>query len=93
MATQGTTTIDFGSTPVDEATFTVNDATLSGLTYAEAFFMSSDATADNDAAAHLTAAGITRVTCAAPVGSSLSIDVQVLIGFLVGTYKLRYVAN
>ena len=46
---QQTFTVDFGPTPTDTGAFTVTHASFAGLTYAEAFFMSSDSTADNNA--------------------------------------------
>lgn len=93
MSTQGTATIDFGAAPVDGASFVINDATLSGLTYAEAFFMASDSTADNTASDHAAAGALTRVTCSAPSGSSMTVEVHCMGGLVAGTFLLRYVAN
>lgn len=91
MSTQGTATIDFGSSPVDEATFNIIDASLSGLTYAEAWFMR-DSTADNSVDEHEQIAGRARATCSIS-GTTLTIYVEILVGFVNGTFKIRYVAN
>lgn len=93
MAAQGTATINFGVTPVGSKTFTIADAALSGLTYAEAFFMGTDSTADNDAASHKQAGALLRATCDAPSGSNMDVTIESLFGLVTGQFKLRYVAN
>ncbi len=91
MATQGTSTINFGATPVDEGTFNINDGTLAGLTYAEAFFMR-DSTGDNSVDEHESAASNTRLVCSIS-GTTLTVYINVLHGFLTGNFVIRYVAN
>ena len=93
MATQGTTTMNFGATPVGSASFTINDATLTGLTYSEAFFMGSDTHADNGTAMHKQAGALMRVTCDAPSGANMTVTAESLFGLVTGNFKLRYVAN
>lgn len=93
MGIQRTATVNFGSTPVDTKVFTVSDAGLSGLTYAEAFFMGSDSHADNDAAAHKQAAALIQLSCDAPSGTNMNINADVLAGRVTGNFVLRYVAN
>lgn len=92
MGTMVTATVDFGSTPIDEATFIVTDGTFSGLTYAEAFFMS-DSTTDNSVTEHRQAASLIRLTCSAPSGSDVTLHANVLAGYVTGTFKVRVVAN
>ena len=94
----GTATIDFGSTPIDEATFTITDATMAGLTYVEAFFMGSDSTdagpwsaTGNTADDHKMASALIQVSASAPVGNNFDVTCLITRGYVVGTFKLRYV--
>ena len=91
MATQGIYTADFGSTPVNSATFVIADATLAGLTYGEVWAMR-DSHADNDTDAHEQLGSYGRFTCSIS-GTNLTVFVEMLIGFVTGNFKLRYVAN
>jgi hypothetical protein len=93
MSTQGFDVVDFGATFSDTATKVVSDATLAGLTYAEAFFMSTDVTGDNNAANHAQAAGCIQAVCGAPSGTNMTVNFDVVIGLAKGTFKFRYVAN
>jgi hypothetical protein len=92
MPTQGTATVDFGATPVDTATFAIVDATLSGLTYAEAWIMR-DSVGDNNEDAHEQLAARTGHLPCSIAGTTLTVVVDVLIGFVTGQFKLRYGAN
>lgn len=91
MATQGTATVDFGATPVDNATFTISDGSLSGLTYAEAWVMR-DSTGDNSVDEHETLGSLARLTCSIS-GTDLTVYCELLAGFVTGTFKIRYVGN
>ena len=91
MGTQNTTTIDFGTTPVDTKTFTIVDAALSGLTYAEAWAMR-DTTADNGITLHEMANTLMRFACSIS-GTTLTIVADILMGRVTGQFKIRYVAN
>lgn len=91
MATQGTATIDFGATPVNSATFAIVDATLAGLTYSEGWFMR-DTTAQNNADAHEQIGSYAQVTTSI-TGTTLTAYVELILGFVTGTFSLRYVAN
>lgn len=100
MATTGTATVDFGSTPTDEATFTITDAAMAGLTYVEAFFMGSDSTGagpwsltTNTADDHKMAGTLIQATASAPVGNNFDVTCLVTRGYVVGTFKLRYVGT
>ena len=91
MATQGTATIDFGATPVNTATFAIVDATLAGLTYSEAWVMR-DVTGQNDADAHEQLGSYARFTTSIS-GTTLTVWVELILGFVTGQFSLRYVAN
>ena len=91
MSAQGTSTIDFGATPVDNKTFAIVDANVSGLTYAEAWVMR-DSTSDNSVDEHESLAAYSRTACSIS-GSTLTIYVEMVLGFVTGQFKLRYVAN
>lgn len=94
MATQGTVTVDFGVNPVDQATFNFTDASLIGCTYVEAFVMRDDSTADNDADAHQQLAARCQFCAGTPNGAgNVNVEAEVFIGFVSGTFKLRYAAN
>jgi hypothetical protein len=87
----GTATVDFGSTPVDNATFNITDAALSGLTYAEAFWMR-ESTAQNSVDEHETLASWSRLICSI-TGTTLTVYCELLAGFVTGQFKLRYAAD
>ena len=90
----GTATVDFGATPVEQATFSITDAALIALTYVEPFFMSSDSTADNDANAHEMAGHLIEVVAGAPDGAgTFAVIANVLLGQVTGQFKLRYGAS
>lgn len=89
MAGIGTTTIDFGATPVANGTFTITDAGVSSTNYVEAFAMG-DSTVDNDLDAHKHAAASWKLLCT-PASGSFTLDVTCLIDLCYGTFKIRYV--
>ena len=91
MGTQNTTTVDFGATPVDEGTFAIVDAALSGLTYAEAWIMR-DSTANNTVLNHEIANAFIRLSCSIS-GTTLTIHCFLEAGLVTGLIKIRYVAN
>ena len=91
MATQGTTTVDFGTTPIAEKTFAIVDATLAGLTYAEAWAMS-DSTAGNNTTHHRMFNGLMTKTCSIS-GTTLTVVCESEFGLVTDTFSLRYVAN
>jgi hypothetical protein len=94
MAAQGTVTVDFGATPVDGATFNFTDAALIGLTYMEPFIMRDDSTGDNSADAHQQLSARSKLCAGTPNGSgNVNVEAEVFIGFVTGTFKLRYAAN
>jgi len=89
MAGTGTTTVDFGATPVGEATFTISDAGVSAASYVEAWFQYNDTTAGNVAEMHKTLGFFCKPNCSA--GSSQFLAYCGLTGGLAtGQYKLRY---
>ena len=86
-------TVDFGATQTDRGDFIVTDASFAGKTYAEAFFMSSDSTVDNDALAHEMAADLIRLSCDAPVGNDIGVHARATAWTIAKTMKIRVVAN
>ena len=91
MGTENTYTADFGVTPVNNAIFVIADANLSGLTFGEVWVMR-DTHADNDVDAHEQLGSYSRFTCSIS-GTNMTVYAEVLIGFVTGNFKLRYVAN
>lgn len=88
MAGQSSATIDFGSTPVAEAVFTITDASITATSAVECF-VQADSTVDNDVDAHR-AAGRSFRMAPTPAAGSFSLDVMCLIGLCTGTFKIRY---
>ena len=88
MAGAATTTVDFGSTPVDFATFTITDANVSSTSYVEAFFMV-DSTTNNTVDDHRRAAVFCRLVCL-PAAGSFTLEAYSQMGFMYGQFKIRY---
>lgn len=86
--TYGSADIDFGATPVAEATFTVTAAGVTSLSAVQCFIQA-DTTSDNTAADHQ-AAGRSFRMVPTPGTGSFSLDVQCLLGLCTGAFKLRY---
>jgi hypothetical protein len=84
----GTTTVDFGATPVDYASFTVTDPGIGATDYVEAFFMM-DSTVDNTVEDHERAAVFCRLTCL-PAAGSFTLKIYSLMGLMSGHFKVRY---
>ena len=88
MAGKNTATIDFGSTPVNSASFTITDANITSTSYVEVFVMV-DSTTDNNTDAHLHAAASWKLA-ALPASGSFTLYVDALIDLCWGTFKIRY---
>ena len=92
--TTGTTTVDFGSDPVDSATFNFTDANLIGMTYVEPFLMGGDSTGDNDTDAHQQLGARCMLIADTPNGAgNVNFYADVFIGFVIGTFKIRWGAS
>lgn len=89
MAGSATATIDFGSTPVEEKSFTITDGSITSTSYVEAFVMG-DTTVDNDLDAHKHAAASWKLICT-PGSGSFTLDITCLMDLCHGTFKIRYV--
>lgn len=87
-ATAVTTTIDFGTTPVEEGSFTITDAGITAASYVDVWVMV-DTTVDNDADAHRHAAASFKFA-AQPGTGDFTLDVYSLIDLCWGTFKIRY---
>lgn len=88
MAGKSSATIDFGSTPVSEASFTIADASITATTVVEPFMLV-DSTADNDAEAHRHAAASWQMV-ALPASGSFTLYVTCLMDMCWGTFKVQY---
>ena len=86
--TFGSAEIDFGATPVAEATFTVSAAGVTPSSNVQCFIQA-DTTADNDADDHR-AAGRSFRMVPTPGANSFSLDVQCLLGLCTGAFNLRF---
>jgi hypothetical protein len=89
MPGTGTATVNFGSTPVAEASVTVTDAGVTSSAYVEAFVMI-DSTGDNDTEAHQHAAASWKLACE-PGSGTFTLYVTALMDLFWGTFKVRYV--
>jgi hypothetical protein len=89
MASTGTATIDFGSTPVADASFVIADSGVTSASYMEAY-VQGDATVDNSASEHAFAAVSWRLFCV-PGNGSFTLNVTCLVGLCTGTFDVRYV--
>jgi hypothetical protein len=87
----GTATIDFGATPVADASVAVTGQTdITATAYVEAWFMARS-TAENDAEAHKQAAAVMRVVCSEPTaGVGFTITAYCLQGAATGTFKVEW---
>lgn len=88
MAGKASATIDFGSTPVSEASFTITDTNITATTEVEAFVVV-DSTVDNDQEAHRHAAASWQLA-ALPASGSFTLYVTCLMDLCWGTFKIRY---
>ena len=88
----GTATLDFGSTPTDNAVVQVTS--LSGLSigsHKEAFVQADDSTASNNANAHHLLGFWGRFTCEYVNATTMNIYCDLLIGNATGTFIVHYV--
>lgn len=94
MGAQGTTTIDFGSTPTSEASIAITGQTgiVSG-SLAEAFVMGGS-TGTNTADDHRFAAVSLRLVCDSIVaGTGFTIYAVATAGEATGTFNIKWVWN
>jgi hypothetical protein len=94
MATAGTATIDFGSTPIETATVLVSG--LSGLsvaTHKEAFFQDDDSTVGNDASAHRVMRMFAKCGCEFVSATSMNINVYMSDGGATGQFIVHWVIS
>ena len=92
MGAQGTATLDFGSTPTDEATIAVTgQGSIAAGSHAEAFFMR-ETTGDNGVEEHEGMAIYCRLVCGDVVaGTGFTIYATMLAGFATGQFAVRWV--
>ena len=91
MAT-GTAVLDFGATPVDEASVVVTgQALIVSGSFVEAFFMR-ETTADNGVDEHIEAAALCPLACGNIVaGTGFTIYASTLAMLGIGTFNVRWV--
>lgn len=93
MGTQGVATIDFGTTPVSEATIAVTgQAGFTSANQAEAH-IEEDSTADNPAVYHRSLAALAKAFIESKIAGGFTIRVQLLCGLATGTFKIPWVWN
>lgn len=88
-ATIGTATIDFGSTPIADASFVITEAGVTPTSYMEAY-VQGDATPDNTAGDHAFAAVSWQLFCI-PGAGEFTLNVTCMVGLCTGTFDVRYV--
>ena len=90
---QGIKTIDFGSTPTDEASLVVTGLTdMTATTNIIVFLQDDDTTADNTAEDHKALNYFAKCSASARVaGVGFTINVRLLGGYAKGTYKVHYI--
>lgn len=88
MAGAGTATINLGSTPGQEFVVTVTDASISAISYVEAFVMI-DSTVDNSIEDHKHAYASWKMACN-PSAGSFDLYITCMIDACFGTFKIRY---
>ena len=89
----GFATIDFGSTPTDEASVVITGLTnMTTTANIFIFIQDDDSTADNTSDDHTALAYFARCTPSARVaGVGFTANVRLLGGFAKGTYKIHYI--
>lgn len=94
MATTGSATLDFGSTPTDEASVTVTgQAGILAGSDVEAYFMA-DSTADNGTDEHAEGAALCKLVCGNIVpGTGFTIYAHAIAALGLNTFKVRWVWN
>lgn len=94
MGAQGTTTIDFGSTPAESASVNITGQTsIIAGSHAEAFWMA-DSTAGNTATDHEEASAFCRLVCTDVVaGTGFTIKAFNTYALATGTFTIRWVWN
>jgi hypothetical protein len=88
----GTATLNFGTVPTDTGSILVTG--LSGLTIAthkEAFCQSDDSTTDNSASDHRLLGYWGRFTCQYTSATTMTVNCDMLIGKVKGTFTIHYV--
>jgi hypothetical protein len=90
----GIATLDFGSTPAEEAQVGVTgQAGIVSGSFVEAFFMR-ETTADNGVDEHEEAAAMCRLVCGAVVaGAGFTIYATAIHALATGTFSVRWVWN
>lgn len=86
----GVATINFGTTPVAEKSFTITDASITAGMVVEAFVSAGDSHADNDVASHSHAAASWKLAPGLGASGSFPLDIYCLMDMCHGNFKVRY---
>lgn len=86
----GNATVDFGSTPVSEGSFTITDAAITVGMVIEAFVSAGDTATGNDAEAHDHAAASFKLSPSLGATGSFALKIYCLIDLCYGQFKIRY---
>lgn len=93
MAGSATTTVNFGTTPVDSGVFTITDANITATSYVEAFVMvdstGTSSNTANDIEDHKQAAASFRLSTL-PAAGSFTLYIDCLFRLCTGQFKIRY---
>lgn len=87
------TTVDFGTVPVSEKSFTITDAAITAGMIIEPFISSGDSVAGatgNDVEAHKHAAASFKMGASLGGSGSFTLDVYCLIDMCHGQFKIQY---
>jgi len=83
------TTVDFGSTPVSDASFIITEAACTSASVVEFAVSAASTTATNDANSHGQAA-LLFLFSATPSAGQFSLDVGTMFGFVTGEFVIKY---
>lgn len=87
--TWSSTTVDFGSTPVSDGTFTIVDASCTANSVLEFAISGASTTATNDANSHAQASALFSFA-ATPTAGQFSLDVGTMWGLVTGEFVIKY---
>lgn len=90
MGAVGTDTIDFGSTPAEEATKVVTTAGLSATSHIEAWFQHGDTTADNGVDEHEEAAMLMPLACKYLSATTFEVKAMPIAAMGIGLFKFHW---
>lgn len=91
MGAIGTDSIDFTTTPGEEATKTVTTAGLSTTSHIEAWFMHGDTTADNGVDEHEEAAALCPLVCKYLSSTTFEVKAMPIAATGIGLFQFHWI--